>query len=302
MISKIRIIIIGSFYKTAFEEIPTEVFLSNALERAGCDIERLDINGFPGNVTSQKIKKTDIILYSTKIIRVDTKTFSTFSEYVTKPSILYTNDWIFLNKTREQNYREKIKYIDYIISTDTIDYTKNFGVKKHWYIPMACLPSSKFNPSPQKDLIFTGYTDYSQDRKIFIKEIKKSFDLDIYGVGNKQPIYNKELEKTLQNYKIALGHNCVNSPGYWSSRLYITIGFGGFFITPYTKLLEREFKNKEHLVWYKNLKEGKKLIKYYLEHNEEREKIRRQGYEYCQKNHNWNVRAKEFIKVFKEIA
>jgi len=302
MISKIRIIIIGSFYKTAFEEIPTEVFLSNALERAGCDIERLDINGFPGNVTSQKIKKTDIILYSTKIIRVDTKTFSTFSEYVTKPSILYTNDWIFLNKTREQNYREKIKYIDYIISTDTVDYTKNFGVKKHWYIPMACLPSSKFNPSPQKDLIFTGYTDYSQDRKIFIKEIKKSFDLDIYGVGNKQPIYNKELEKTLQNYKIALGHNCVNSPGYWSSRLYITIGFGGFFITPYTKLLEREFKNKEHLVWYKNLKEGKKLIKYYLEHNEEREKIRRQGYEYCQKNHNWNVRAKEFIKVFKEIA
>ena len=302
MISKIRIIIIGSFYKTAFEEIPTEVFLSNALERAGCDIERLDINGFPGNVTSQKIKKTDIILYSTKIIRVDTKTFSTFSEYVTKPSILYTNDWIFLNKTREQNYREKIKYIDYIISTDTTDYTKNFGVKKHWYIPMACLPSSKFNPSPQKDLIFTGYTDYSQDRKIFIKEIKKSFDLDIYGVGNKQPIYNKELEKTLQNYKIALGHNCVNSPGYWSSRLYITIGFGGFFITPYTKLLEREFKNKEHLVWYKNLKEGKKLIRYYLEHNEEREKIRRQGYEYCQKNHNWNVRAKEFIKVFKEIA
>jgi len=302
MISKIRIIIIGSFYKTAFEEIPTEVFLSNALERAGCDIERLDINGFPGNVTSQKIKKTDIILYSTKIIRVDTKTFSTFSEYVTKPSILYTNDWIFLNKTREQNYREKIKYVDYMISTDTVDYTKNFGVKKHWYIPMACLPSSKFNPSPQKDLIFTGYTDYSQDRKIFIKEIKKSFDLDIYGVGNKQPIYNKELEKTLQNYKIALGHNCVNSPGYWSSRLYITIGFGGFFITPYTKLLEREFKNKEHLVWYKNLKEGKKLIKYYLEHNEEREKIRRQGYEYCQKNHNWNVRAKEFIKVFKEIA
>jgi len=300
--SKIRIIIIGSFCKTAFGEIPTEVFLSNALERIGCDIKRLDINGFPGNVTSQKIKKTDIVFYSSKIIRVDTKTFSTFSEYVIKPSILYTNDWIFLNKTREQFYREKIKYVDYIISTDTVDYTKNFGIKKYWYIPMACLPSFGFNPSPQKDLIFTGYIGYSQDRKIFIKEIKKSFDLDIYGVGNKQPIYNKELEKTLQNYKIALGHNCVNSPGYWSSRLYITIGFGGFFITPYTKLLEREFKNKEHLVWYKNLKEGKKLIKYYLEHNEEREKIRRQGYEYCQKNHNWNVRAKEFIKVFKEIA
>ena len=112
MISKIRIIIIGSFYKTAFEEIPTEVFLSNALERAGCDIKRLDISGFPGNVTSQKIKKTDIVFYSTKIISADTKTFSTFSEYVIKPSILYTNDWIFLNKTREQNYREKIKYID----------------------------------------------------------------------------------------------------------------------------------------------------------------------------------------------
>ena len=201
MISKIRIIIIGSFYKTAFEEIPTEVFLSNALERAGCDIERLDINGFPGNVTSQKIKKTDIILYSTKIIRVDTKTFSTFSEYVIKPSILYINDWIFLNKTREQNYREKIKYIDYIISTDTVDYTKNFGIKKYWHIPMACLPSSGFNPSPQKDLIFIGYIGYSQDRKIFIEEIKKSFDLDIYGVGNKQPIYNKELEKTYKTIK-----------------------------------------------------------------------------------------------------
>ena len=298
-----KILFIGTFYKTSFGEIPTEVFLSNALERADCDVKRLEVS-----ITSQfiqkikeKIKEVDIVFCSSKIIRTNTEIFSIFVD-ITKPKILYTNDWVFLDKTREQNYREKIKYIDYIISTDTTDYTKNFGIKKYWHIPMACLPSFGFNPSPQKDLIFTGYIGYSQDRKIFIEEIKKSFDLIIYGVGNKQPIYNKELEKTLQNYKIALGHNCVNSPGYWSSRLYITIGFGGFFITPYIKLLEREFKNKKHLVWYKNLKEGKKLIRYYLEHNKEREKIRRQGYEYCQKNYNWDVRAKEFIKVFKEIA
>ena len=90
----------------------------------------------------------------------------------------------------------------------------------------------------------------------------------------------------------------VSYPDYWSDRIYETIGRGGFLIHPYIKGLEREFEDKKHLVFYEynNLSQLQELIDYYLEHEDEREKIRISGHEFVKNNYTYKNRWESVLK------
>jgi len=60
---------------------------------------------------------------------------------------------------------------------------------------------------------------------------------------------------------------------------------------------ELGFKDGEHLILYKNMKDLNRKINYYLKNNKEREKIAKQGMEFTRKNHNNSVRVKQMIEV-----
>lgn len=60
------------------------------------------------------------------------------------------------------------------------------------------------------------------------------------------------------------------------------------------------YKNKEHLVLYKDLQDLEKLIRYYLDHSEERERIAKQGMEFVRKYHSNEVRVKEMESIIIE--
>lgn len=60
------------------------------------------------------------------------------------------------------------------------------------------------------------------------------------------------------------------------------------------------FEDGKHLVLYDGLKDLNKKIKYYLEHEDEREKIAKQGMKFTRKNHNNVVRVKQMMKYITE--
>ena len=62
--------------------------------------------------------------------------------------------------------------------------------------------------------------------------------------------------------------------------------------------MEKEFTDKEHLVFYKygNFKQLKKLIDYYLENDEERERIRIAGHELVKANYTYKNRWQTILK------
>ena len=64
---------------------------------------------------------------------------------------------------------------------------------------------------------------------------------------------------------------------------------------------ELGFKDGQHLVLYKDLKDLKDKIIYYLNHNKEREKIAKQGMNFTRKHHNNILRVQQFIKIVEEI-
>jgi spore maturation protein CgeB len=79
---------------------------------------------------------------------------------------------------------------------------------------------------------------------------------------------------------------------YWSNRVYNTIGRGGFMIHPYCKDMLEEFEDGVNIVLYKNQKEMFEKIDYYLQNDEEREKIRIAGRDLVRSKYTYKDRVK----------
>lgn len=115
-------------------------------------------------------------------------------------------------------------------------------------------------------------------------------------------IRNDELNQLYADSKIVIGDSvCIgfNHEHYWSDRVYETIGRGGFLIHPYIKGLEEEFTDGETIIFYEygNFDQLKQKIDYYLEHDDERECIRRAGHELVKSKCTYSKRLQKMLEV-----
>jgi len=156
-----------------------------------------------------------------------------------------------------------------------------------------------FEPKPELAATFLG-TCYSGRRRIIANNIKAIGGRPITEPHEK--VFGQRLARFVQSAKIVVGDNWSNEhPGYWSSRNYIIPGSGGFLLTAHVPGIENEFVVGRHLVTWKNLGDLKDKIRYYLRHDDERERIRREGYEFTQSFHRWECRALEMIAAIRRI-
>lgn len=115
-------------------------------------------------------------------------------------------------------------------------------------------------------------------------------------------IRNSALNQVYANAKIVVGDSlCLNfdHPYYWSDRVYETLGRGGFIIHPYIKGMEEEFTDGENIVFYEynNWGQLKEKIDYYLEHDEERERIRLAGHEFVKNHATYTHRLTQMLET-----
>ncbi|MBQ7565201.1 MAG: glycosyltransferase [Lachnospiraceae bacterium] len=78
-------------------------------------------------------------------------------------------------------------------------------------------------------------------------------------------------------------------------RIFDIMGCGGFVMTNYQEELADLFTIGEELEVYASLEELIEKCGYYLSHEEEREKIARNGYEAVKKAHTWELRVRQMI-------
>ena len=81
------------------------------------------------------------------------------------------------------------------------------------------------------------------------------------------------------------------------------MGRGGFLIHPRVPGLEAEYKYYKHFIPYTigDFEQLKDIIDYYLEHDEEREKIRMAGHNWVKKNQTYKHKVKQIISMLKPI-
>ncbi len=110
------------------------------------------------------------------------------------------------------------------------------------------------------------------------------------------PVYNEDLGQKIAETAIVLGIGVPGVPLYFSNRVWLTLGWGGFLLQEYVEGLEHFFENHRHLVWYRDVEEAVDLIAWYLAHPGPRERIALQGYQQVQRFHTYDQRIQVLLQ------
>lgn len=152
------------------------------------------------------------------------------------------------------------------------------------------------------EIVFIGTNSYSE-RDRLLSGLRKRYGDRFAHYGSHahmDEVRGEELNNLLTSAKIVVGDS-VPSPMYWSNRIYEVLGRGGFLIHPKVDGLEKEFKYYEHFMPFDYGKHEQlfEIIDYYLEHDEEREKIRKAGHEFVKENYTYTKRCKALLESVK---
>jgi spore maturation protein CgeB len=84
-------------------------------------------------------------------------------------------------------------------------------------------------------------------------------------------------------------------------RNFEVLGAGGFLLTSRVESLEGILTDGVHCMMYDNLEQAVEKAKYYLEHDEEREKIARAGYDHVIANHTIDHRVDVILEAINKF-
>lgn len=227
------------------------------------------------------------------------------------PSMTYHLDlWLGLSRQRDLRRKPVYQHIDHFFTVDRKMaewFNARTNVKGH-YVPAGVYDKEcVYTPTtPKEDVIFVGSKTYHPEwpyRPKLINFLSKTYGtrFNLYGREGRGIVRGQDLNNLYASTKVVVGDTLCpnfNYPDYWSDRIYETIGRGGFLIHPYINGLEKEFEDKKHVVFYEynNLNQLQELINYYLEHDTEREEIRRSGHELVKNNYTYKNRWEAILK------
>lgn len=146
----------------------------------------------------------------------------------------------------------------------------------------------------QYDVGFTG-TIYGE-RLSEINAIREKHDVETF-----EGFHNDALNRLCGMVKIFIAPQYPSTENYWSNRVYLTMGNGGFILHPYKDELAKEYEEGHEIVMYKNKKDLLEKIDYYLSNNNERERIRRNGFNKTKRNYTYYHRINQICQIVQSI-
>ena len=147
---------------------------------------------------------------------------------------------------------------------------------------------------PVKDLLFTGTRTGGKGRQNFVDFMRNTYPNSFHHV--EKGVYQEKLSKLIKQSKIVLAPDHPVTNLYWSNRVYTTLGFGGFLLHPYCRLLTHHYTHGQEIVFYKSMEELQELISHYLDHPEERLRIQEAALERTKNNHTYTHRCQTLVE------
>jgi spore maturation protein CgeB len=171
--------------------------------------------------------------------------------------------------------------IYFVGACDRYDHRIRFPILPHW----------------KSDIAFIGQARAGEPRVLLTRSLAQRFKVKVYGKNwpafgirpTLKTVTPRGYALVCSGAKIILGADITDKvEGYWSNRLWLTLGCGGFFLTHYVHGMETYFENKRHLVWYHNQQECRDLVEEYLAKPRERRKIALSGYRLVHQHHTFH--------------
>jgi hypothetical protein len=191
------------------------------------------------------------------------------------------------------DYRlNKAKEFDHVFCNQ-IRAVKEFekdGVKAK-FSPHAVLPRGYPNePKAMKkyDIGFVGYVSFEK-RAQMLDRMFKEFPNFWYG----QRLF-EECAEIYRKSRIIFNTAAVDDI---NMRCFEATATGSFLLTEYVPTLSECFEDGVHLATYKTMDEAIEKARYYLKHEDEREKVARAGMEHTLNNHTYKHRAEKILEA-----
>jgi len=197
-----------------------------------------------------------------------------------------------VNMEWHKEYAALFDYL-FVCQKDCIPELKNYTNAKIVFLPLSCDPdiNTYLNIEKKYDVVFVGtvHKEY-YNRYEYLEFFKSHINIKIF-----QNIFQEEMNKIFNQAKIILNHPIKNDLNF---RVFEAMASGSLLITPNnTKSLKELFQNNNQIITFDptDLLSGVNKIKYYLENEEEREKIARNGYAEVIQKHTRLSRAKKIV-------
>jgi spore maturation protein CgeB len=272
----------------------TESELADHLELAGHTVDRYQYNRFD----HAKFLAQDFDLVLTALPQCIEPEFWA---KVKAPKVAWYFDLVFGWQGREKKYLPSLKHFDLVISTDGYeDRYAEHGIKRVW-MPHG-FDARKYHPvdvDESFDAAFIGHT-YTDSRRALLRGLKR-FGLKMF--GEKDDCWGSRYAEICNSAKIIVCDNAVNDiPGYWSDRVYLSMGSGAFVLHPDVPGIETQFTPGKHFDLWHDEAELHDKIRHYLAHDEERKAIARAGCEHAHKYHTMTQRAEGFNRILESAC
>lgn len=212
--------------------------------------------------------------------------------------------------------QENLQQFDLILTSfpHYVDRFKRIGISSE-YFKIAFDPRILQKVKPQKriyDLTFVGSfsSAHSEGTKL-LEVVARSIPIHVWGQGidyldTDSPLrknyhgqaWGLEMYKILAQSKIVINRHIDVAENYANNmRLYETTGMGAMLLTDSKHNLNDLFNIDREIITYKNTNELLKKIGYFLNNDEEREKIAKQGQKRTLTDHTYNKRMEELIQI-----
>lgn len=169
--------------------------------------------------------------------------------------------------------------------------------------------------APLRDVAFIGGPGRKGQRADFLAKVSARFDTEIFGLHwdrwrrmhphlrLRGTTDNRGYANVCATSKIVLGINEVNDHDYYfSNRTFLTLACGGFHLTSYVPKLENVFANGKHLVWFRSEDEALEQIEYWLQRDDERQRIAAEGHALAVGHHRYYHRIARVLEVLRQGA
>ena len=208
-------------------------------------------------------------------------------------------------------YIELMKQFD-IASFVSADIRKYYNNWMYWQIGYETSKAVPDLNTPKHDVLFLG-NEYSEKRKHMgtLLRSMKGVNVGLYGDWKSVRSDGVNLydfnagQKLYKNCKVALG-DCQwrESIGYVSNRILQCLYSGAFMLQQSFKGMEKYtgLRNGVHLVTWEDYDELPELIRYWLKHEKEREKIAKAGKIFVTEHHSFDVRVEELFSKLVKIS
>lgn len=227
---------------------------------------------------------------------------------------LYTEKCPY-NHLKEESWLKG--YLDGVIEAQTKVYGYNFleeciteDVLKQFKekVPFYQFPEkANHNDRAAMAHLYLGNKVTEQERLRLLKRVSEEFSLDLYTASDFSPLpkanyrglakTTTEMPKIFHLSKINLNFTSKPIRTGLPLRLWDILGAGGFALTNFQSEIPEYFEVGKDLDIYASEEELADKIRYYLEHEEERQEIAANGYQKAKEQYSLELRVKQILRT-----